>query len=226
MLGCEMNGSTCDIPPPQTRPPACAEFQGSIQLKWKITGIHQTDATRQPKGLGWDVDCVLKCGKQQEFCYNKVHNKTWILLNLCRLCQALCEYKKDPTNAATYCNKKTTTVSKKNLPTHVQQKNSLPRKFQLCQLPSPTSKPFFGHLGFQRIKQLIQQAGILHCQVRAFRLPSGGFIIQPPGGRLRPKGFMAFWKPRKSWSTQRCLTWTRFFFWKGRGKGTSSLQFF
>ena len=122
MLGCEMNGSTCDIPPPQTRPPACAEFQGSIQLKWKITGIHQTDATRQPKGLGWDVDCVLKCGKQQEFCYNKVHNKTWILLNLCRLCQALCEYKKDPTNAATYCNKKTTTVSKKNLPTHVQQK--------------------------------------------------------------------------------------------------------
>lgn len=147
MLGCEMNGSTCDIPP-QTRPPACAEFQGSIQLKWKITGIHQTDATRQPKGLGWDVDCVLKCGKQQEFCYNKVHNKTWILLNLCRLCQALCEYKKDPTNAVILQQKKQQPYQKKPSNTCAAKKTRFPENFSCANFPRQLPSPFLGTWGF------------------------------------------------------------------------------
>ena len=69
-------------------PLACAEFQGSIQLKCYITGIHQTDSTRQPKGFGWDVECVLKCGKQQEF----VTTKSTTYLNLVELCHVVKHY--------------------------------------------------------------------------------------------------------------------------------------
>jgi len=112
ILGCEMNGSTCDIPPPN---PA-AGLRG-------ISRFHPTEVKNHghsPNGLHpptkrfW-LRCRLctEMGKPQEFGTTKSSITKLNLVEPMDLCQALREYKKDPTNAATYCKRKQQPYQKK-----------------------------------------------------------------------------------------------------------------